>query len=140
MINYDSWKKYWDKYLETKKLDGMCWSCMLPDSPEFFHDRPNSNCSYREFTTPLLWLCRNCEVYQHRVHQHTDGVVASVDDFDAFLHGILNGTEIVLRDWYHLKMVMQTGWPAVETTDELEQAWCNATAAFTLQKSCSPTI
>jgi len=139
--------KYWSKYLEKKKLYSVCWSCMLPDSLKF-HNRWNSNCLYREFLTPLLWLYRNREEYQHHVRQQTKGVVASVDDFDAFLfgltdpnkRGILDGTNIVLRDWYHSKMVMQTRWPAVETTDELEQAWRDATAAFRLQKPCSPTI
>ena len=49
--------------------------------------------------------------------QKTGGVVVSVDDFDAFVfgltdsneHGVSNGTNVVLRDWYHSKMVVQHG-------------------------------
>jgi len=127
-------------YLEMKKLYSVCLTCMLPDRSEFHHDN-NWNCLYGNLMTPLLWACRNNVDYQRHVHDQTNGVVVSVDDFDAFVfglmdpnrRGVLTGANIVLRDWYHCKMVRHNYWPAAETRDELEEAWRNATAAFILR-------
>jgi len=139
-IAHGSWKECWSDYLKKKNIHGVCWRCMLPERPEFHNI---GNCLYRELAAPVLWVCRNREGYRWQVCQKTNGVVASVDDFDAFVfgltdpneRGVLNGTNIILRDWYHSKMVMQHGWPAMETMDELDQAWRDAARAFRLQES-----
>ena len=138
-IAHGSWKKCWIDYLKKKNIHGVCWRCMLPERPQF-HD--SKNCLYRELATPVLWVCRNREEYRRQVCQKTSGVVVSVDDFDAFVfgltdpneRGVLNGTNVVLRDWYHSKMVVQHGWPAMETGDELDQAWRDAAMAFRLRE------
>ena len=77
------------------------------------------------------------------MQQQTNGVVASVDDFDTFVfgltdpneQGVLNGTHIILREWYHSRLVVQHGWPAMEMRDELDRAWRDAVTVFSLQES-----
>jgi superfamily II DNA helicase RecQ len=138
-IAHGSWKRCWSEYLKEKNIHGVCWRCMLPEGPEFHESK---DCLYRELATPVLWLCRNQEGYQSQVRQKTNGVVASLDDFDAFMfgltdsneRGVLNGTNIMLRDWYHSKLVVQRGWPAMETRAQIDQAWHDAATAFKLRE------
>jgi len=139
-IAFGSWKRCWSDYLKNKNIHGVCWRCMLPENPEFHRI---GNCLYRELAAPVLWVCRNREGCRLQVQQQTNGVVASVDDFDAFVfgltdpneRGVLNGTNIILREWYHSRLVVQHGWPAMETRDELDRAWRDAVTVFSLQES-----
>lgn len=140
-IGYDTWTKYWSEFLEMKEPCSMCCNCMLPYALNF-HAGPDSTCTDGGYTTPFLWLYRNRGEYQHHICQKMNGVVTSVADFDAFVFGLmdpnkpgmLNGTNIVLRDWYHSKMHMQICWPAVDTMDELELVWRICPVAVNLTK------
>jgi len=137
-IAHGHWKTCWRDYLRKKDIHGVCWRCMLPEGRDY---HASENCLYRELAAPVLWLYRGHEVYRQQVRQKTNGVVASLDDFDAFMfgltdpneRGVLNGINIVLRDWYHSKLVVQRGWPAMESSAEIDQAWCDAAAAFRLR-------
>jgi len=108
---------------------------MLPDGAEY---HAMNKCLYRELTTSVLWMYRDREAYREEVRLKTNGAVATLDDFDAFMfgltnpnkRGVLNGTNIMLREWYHSRLVTQLGWPGMETSAEINQAWRDAAAAF----------
>jgi len=134
-IDHDCWKKCWADYLKKKNIHGVCWRCMLPEDVEY---HTINRCLYRELTTSVLWMYRDREAYREEVCLKTNGAVATLDQFDAFMfgltnpneRGVLNGTNVVLREWYHSRLVMQLGWPEMETSTNINQAWHDAAAAF----------
>ena len=79
--------------------------------------------------TAVLWLYHGCKAYQQQVFQKTNGAVTpSLDNFDAFMFGlsdpnecsVLNGMGLVLQHRYHSKLVVQHGWPAMETSTKID--------------------
>jgi hypothetical protein len=68
----------------------------------------------------------------------SSGAIATLDDFDQFAfsqtnqheRGVLNGANVIVRDWFHWKLVQQRQYNRVESEESLTRAWSQALYTF----------
>jgi len=136
-LHQGAFKTCWSRFLTNQKCHGVCFACFLPQNSSEFHDE-NQACRYRKVCAPLLWILRHSSVYLSRINCVSSGAIATLDDFDQFAfsqtnqheRGVLNGANVIVRDWFHWKLVQQRQYNRVESEESLTRAWSQALYTF----------
>ena len=137
-LNQGSFKKCWTGFLAQHKHRGVCFACLMPQAGHEYHN--NGECVFPKVSSPLLWILRHSPEYRDRVRKISKQEIDTLDDFDRFAfsptntndRAIINGSNIIVRDWFQWKRDRIPDYQPVETEEALALAWRRAIEAYKL--------
>jgi superfamily II DNA helicase RecQ len=138
-LNQGSFKRCWTEFLGKHKHRGACFSCLMPQAGHEYHN--NGDCVFPKVSSPLLWVLRHSPEYRDRVRKISKHKIDTLEDFDRFVfsptntndRAIINGSNIIVRDWFQWMRDRIPGYQPVETEEALALAWRRAIEAYQLR-------